>query len=147
MVWTYLPLNDLPAVNDIVWCRFPHEESLDIPGDKWRPVLVHGIERNDEVGRAIVTVRQGTSLKDAATKIKYEFLDLIIDKPSEISSHGLRVATRFDLRAKKCVPVIWCSEFFSWPPYASRLYMGMLDQSTLRRLNNRLGWRKSTRLT
>jgi len=141
MVWTYLPLDDLPSIGDIVWCRFPHEEDLSIPGRKPRPVIVQDIDPDHDVGRAVVTVSQGTSIKDIATKLKYEFLDLIIDKPSEITSHGLECATRFDLRKKKRIPVIWCREFFMWPSRASRLYMGKLDENTTRRMNNRLGWR------
>ena len=143
MVWTYLPLSQLPSVGDIVWCRFPHEEDLSIPGLKPRPVIVREIEPQYEIGRALVTVSQGTSIKDPlTTKLKYEFLDLIIDKPSEIASHGLECATRFDLREKKRIPVIWCREFFTWPRRANRLYMGKLDINTTRRMNNRLGWRK-----
>jgi hypothetical protein len=143
MAWNYLPLNQLPNVNDIVWCRFPHEENLTIPGDKCRPVVVHSIERNARVGRALVTVRQGTSIKSIAVKIRYEFSDLIIDKPEEMKAHGLIKPTRFDLRKKKCVEVVWAGEFFCWPQYAVRLRIGSLDENCIRRMNNRLGWRAS----
>ncbi|MEH2627082.1 hypothetical protein V1292_005137 [Bradyrhizobium sp. AZCC 1719] len=115
---------------------------MSIPGRKCRPVLVREIETNDQLGRAIITVSQGTSIKDSATRLRYELRDLIIHKPAEIAAHGLHVPTRFDLRKKKRIPVIWCREFFQWPTYAHRLYMGKLNIDTLRRLTNRqMLWR------
>lgn len=134
MVWTYRPLADLPQVNDIVWCRFPHRQvNIALPADPPHPVLVREIERYDPLGRAIVHVSYGTT---KTKKLRRELLDLIIDKPTEMALTGLKKPTRFDLAADNKVPLIWCYEFF---PNAYSI--GFLNADCIRRMNNRLRWR------
>src|SRR5690349_20382893 len=104
MGWNYLPIDRLPRIDDIVWCRLPHEEDLSIPGDKIRPALVRAFETDETSGRAILHMTGGRSLKRATTaalKAAFEFVDLFIEKPHEIRAVGLLRPTRFDLRAKK----------------------------------------------
>ncbi len=61
MVWTWHPLADLPQINDVLWCRFPHRPHLHLPADPAHPVIIRQIERNDVLGEAILHVTYGTS--------------------------------------------------------------------------------------
>lgn len=133
MVWTWLPLADLPKVNDVIRCRFPHRPNLHLPADPPHPVIVREIERNDKLGEAIVHVTYGTS----NLKSWREFVDLIIDKPAEMQAAGLTKPTRFDLQdSLNKLPCLWTREFF---PDGAR--SGELTADAIRRLGNRLRWR------
>ena len=135
MVWTYRTLADLPKVNDIVWCRFPERERPGIPADPPHPVLVRELEIYAPLGRAIVHVTYGTT---KLKKLTREFIDLIVDKPAEMSALGLKKPTLFDLAESNRAPLIWCYEFFP-----NAFGIGHLSEACIRRLNNRLTlWRR-----
>jgi hypothetical protein len=136
MVWTWHPLADLPAINDVVWCRFPHRPRLQLPADPPHPVIVREIERSDELGQAILNVTYGTS----NLKRWRELVDLIIDNTLEMAMAGLTEPTRFDLQdSLNKLPCFWCAEFFPTPQRR-----GTLHPDALRRMNNRLRWRTLT---
>jgi hypothetical protein len=131
MVW--LPLKDLPEVYDVIRCRFPYRPNLHLPADPPHYVVVREIERNDELGEAIVHVTYGTS----NLKPKRRLVDLIVDKPEEMKAGGLKVPTRFDLQdSLNKLPCLWTPEFF--PDGRS---VGKLTTDGIRRLENRLRWR------
>lgn len=137
MVWTWHPLADLPQVYDVLWCRFPHRPILHLPADPPHPVVVREIERNDELGEAILHVTYGTSnLKEWR-----ELTDLLVKSSAELKAAGLREPTQFDLQDDlNKLPCFWCSEFFPDP-----MKRGHLDVNCIRRLENRLRWRAMVR--
>jgi hypothetical protein len=133
MVWTWHPLADLPQVNDIIWCRFPHRPILHLPADPRHPTIVRELEPFPALGEAIVHVTYGTS----SLKKWRELIDLIVDDPAEVVALGLNEPTRFDLQDDmNKLPCPWCVEFFPIP-----YRIGRLNADCLRRMNNRLRWR------
>lgn len=133
MVWTWHSLADLPKVNDIIWCRFPHRPQLQLPADPPHPTIVREIETYPALGEAILHVTYGTS----NLKSWRELLDLIVDKAGELKALGLKDPTRFDLQDDlNKLPCPWCAEFFP-----NTQPSGALNADCLRRMNNRLRWR------
>jgi hypothetical protein len=117
----------------VIWCRIPHRETPDTPGDP-HPCIVRDIEKYEPLGQAIIHVTRGTSNLKKDTR---EFIDLIVDRPGELKECGLKEPTRFDLDdAHNKVPCDWDNVFFPNPKP-----VGRLNLDCIRRLNNRLrGW-------
>lgn len=133
MVCTWLSLNDLPKVYDVIRCRFPFRPHLHVPADPPHFVVVREIEPFHELGEAIVHVTYGTS----TLKPWRNLVDLIVDKPVEMQKAGLTRPTRFDLQdSLNKLPCLWTREFF--PDGKST---GELTSDGVRRLENRLRWR------
>lgn len=105
MAWDYFPLSTVPASYDIVWCRFPFQETPGQPGEKSRPGLVRG-SLADQDGNPWVRVVYGTSQNVFLRDHRY----LTIANAAEMDACGLYRATRFDLLT--CEELPWCSEFF-----------------------------------
>jgi hypothetical protein len=81
----------------VIWCNIPLRETPDTPGPP-HPCIVRDIERNDDLGEAIVHVTRGTSNLKKETR---EFKDLIVERPGELAVCGLKEPTRFDLTMLK----------------------------------------------
>jgi len=94
----------LPAPLDIVWCRFPFEESPRTPG-KPRPALVFSTQEMDE-GDYSVQIAYGTS----RLKTESRPLDFVVSNLAAMHACGLPQATRFDLDRLRFLP--WSAEFF-----------------------------------
>ena len=126
-------LADLPQIYDVLWCRFPHRPQLHLPADPPHPVVVREIERNDDLGEAILHVTYGTS----NLKRWRELIDLFVEKSSEMEIAGLHEPTRFDLQDNvNKLPCFWCAEFFPNPARQEPL-----NADCIRRMENRLRWR------
>jgi hypothetical protein len=133
MAWH--PLSTLPKIHDVIWCRIPHRETPDIPGDP-HPCIVRDIERYEPLGQAIVHVTRGTTNLKKDTR---EFLDLIVELPGELTVCGLKEPTRFDLDdAQSKIPCDWDDVFFPNPKS-----VGKLNADCVRRMENRQrGWNR-----
>ena len=131
MALTYLGLEELPRLFDIVWCRFPEHTKPNEPAVKVRPALVRLSAMDQATGTGLLEVAYGT------TNIKQEKrrLDLIIMNSVEIDDTGLRQATRFDL--DQIVRLPWCREYFRPPNGVHDVRIGKLTlalQDRVRRL-------------
>lgn len=84
-----------PRVGNIVTCLYPGD-----PKGQLRPCLVLETQSGSK-GDLAVRVAYGTKSLDYETRGK---IDLIIDKPIDIDTCGLAVATRFDLEETATVP-------------------------------------------
>ena len=119
----------LPALGEIVYCRFP--EIIGKPGPKPRPALVIGIAELADKTKAAV-VAYGTS-QGANSLHSGEFLI------SPTDGEGYRVAglsfpTKFDLRHTATLP--YTDEWFRVPPipsYGQTPKLGILHPSLMRR--------------
>lgn len=85
--------NPLPAVGDIIWCKFPLCEDLGNPGPKARPGLILNIFANIHC----VLITYGTS--DVYDVYKGEF---VID--DQLDTAGLSRPTKFDLNRLQKLP-------------------------------------------
>ena len=105
MAFTFYPLSTAPAPYDIVWCRFPYEESPDQPG----PVPHPGLIRQafvDQDGKPWAEVVYGTSKDPNRDGFEY----FTVSKVSEMDACNLKYATRFCF--KTCMQLPWAEEFF-----------------------------------
>jgi len=119
----------LPALGDIVYCRFP--ETIGQPGPKLRPALVTGIVEFDDGTRGVV-VAYGTSQKTHDLQ-PGEFLISPQDGEAYRAS-GLGYATKFDLRSTISLP--YTDEWFRVPPlplFGQTPKLGILHPSLMRR--------------
>lgn len=119
----------LPAVGDIVYCRFP--ESVGNPGPKPRPALVVALGRFAD-GSPAVKVAYGTSEK---TRQLYsgEFIIAPQDGAAYRDS-GLSYPTKFDLGNVATLP--YTDEWFRIPPsplFGQTPKLGVLHPSLVRR--------------
>ena len=128
---TYLGLDTLPRLYDIVWCRFPEHTKPDEPALKVRPALVRLSALDRATGRGMLQVAYGTTnLKPTMRR-----LDLIIMNAAEIDELNLQRATRFDLDNIVALP--WCREYFRPPNGVHNVVIGKLSlhlQERVRRL-------------
>jgi len=119
----------LPALGDIVYCRFP--EGLGEPGPKPRPALVIGIAELDDKTKAVV-VAYGTSQKTDHLR-SGEFLISPADSDAYRAA-GLGFSTKFDLKLRVTVP--YTDEWFRVPPvpaFGQTPKLGILHPSLMRR--------------
>jgi hypothetical protein len=119
----------LPALGDIVYCRFPELE--DIPASKPRPVLVVGIVEFDD-GTPGVRVAYGTS-KRVSELHAGEFAITPADG-SAYTHSGLSYPTKFDLRKPENLP--YTDTWFRVPPgqpFGQSPKLGILHPSLVRR--------------
>lgn len=107
--WSYYPASTLPAPYDIVWCAFPFDLNLDVPGPKMRPALVLQTGLSDPGFCPEARVVYGTS------KLKKEERprDLFVENYQDKYDAGLYQATRFDLDRMLWLP--WAAEWFVSP--------------------------------
>lgn len=127
----------LPALGDIVYCRFP--EALGRPGPKPRPALVTGLAELADGSNAVV-VAYGTSQK-TATLYSGEFL-ISPDDGEAYEAAGLGYATKFDLARLATLP--YSEEWFRVPPiplFGQTPKLGVLHSSLMRRANAALAAR------
>lgn len=99
----------LPAVGDIVWCRFPYEPRLGEPGPKPRPALVVAIAP----GRHVVEVAYGTSQKVHPPHV---YPGEFVMDPADpgFGASGLSYRTKFNL--KHLVKLPFDSDWFAVAP-------------------------------
>jgi hypothetical protein len=119
----------LPALGDIVYCRFP--AIIGKPGPKPRPALVVGIAELADKTKAVV-VAYGTSQKTDHLN-SGEFLISPADGEAYRAA-GLSFATKFDLRNRAIVP--YTDEWFRVPPvpsFGQTPKLGILHPSLMRR--------------
>lgn len=119
----------LPALGDIVYCRFP--EALGKPGPKPRPALVTGLSELEDGTKAVV-VAYGTSQK-TSTLFAGEFL-ISPDDGEAYEAAGLSYATKFDLGSLVSLP--YTEEWFRVPPtpfFGQTPKLGILHPSLMRR--------------
>lgn len=131
MALTYLGLETLPRLFDIVWCRFPEHTKPNEPAVKVRPALVRLSAKDQTTGHGLLEVAYGTT----NLKQDHRRLDLIIMNSGEIDEVGLRQATRFDLDLIVQLP--WCREYFRPPNGVDDVTIGKLTlamQDRVRRL-------------
>jgi|SRR5215471_18991554 len=128
MGWTFYGLSSLPALHDIVWCKWPQREDKNMPGKIARPVLVREtrVMQKDETryGAVVISYASGQGIDDAS-----RLVDLCIEKSEEVKAAGLHKPTRFSLslRDRKLLP--WCEEYFVPPEYVkgTGLILGKLN--------------------
>ena|ERR1700722_9623657 len=126
-------LDDLPEINDIVWCNWPHRQN---PGadQSVRPVLVRDRDkRENQHGKfGILVVAYGTSSFQNYVPNVY----LLVDS-SCCRSMGLHKATRFSLDPKDRRTFLWSAENFLPQNYArdNGIIAGRLDEDHIARLN------------
>lgn len=119
----------LPALGDIVYCRFP--QNLGEPGPKPRPALVIGIAELADHTMAVV-VAYGTSQKTHQLH-SGEFLISPGDGVA-CQAAGLSFPTKFNLRLRATVP--YTDEWFRVPPipaFGQTPKMGFLHPRLMRR--------------
>jgi hypothetical protein len=119
----------LPALGDIVYCRFP--ERIDVPGLKPRPGLVVGLALLEDGVRAVV-IAYGTSQKTNALRAG-EFLISPADGEAYRAA-GLSFPTKFNLKLRSVVP--YTDEWFRVPPhpaFGQTPKLGILHPSLMRR--------------
>jgi len=102
--FSYLPNDQLPAMLDVVWCRWPHSNIVN-PGPKPRPVLIRSLAWDRKNDRYAVEVAYGTS-----NMTKCYPNNLYVTQAADMMEAGLLCCTRFDLNLTKRLP--WASEFF-----------------------------------
>lgn len=119
----------LPALGDIVYCRFP--EVIGKPGPKPRPALVVGFAEWSDKTRAVI-VAYGTSQR--TTRLHSgEFL-ISPDDGEGYRAAGLSFSTKFDLHHTATLP--YTDEWFRVPPIPSHGQtpkLGILHPSLMRR--------------
>ena len=119
----------LPALGDIVYCRFP--ERAGKPGPKPRPALVIGYADFADRTKGVV-VAYGTS--QGTTRLHSgEFLISPTDGEAYRAA-GLSYPTKFDLRQTQKLP--YTDEWFRvppTPPYGQTPKLGILHPSLMRR--------------
>ena len=103
------PFDPLPALGEIVYCRFP--ESAGIPASKPRPALVVGRVEFDD-GTIGVSVAYGTSKR--VDELKSGEFAITPQEPAAYKLSGLSFATKFDLRRIESLP--YTDEWFRVPP-------------------------------
>ena len=119
----------LPALGDIVYCRFP--ESPGKPGPKPRPALVTGLAEFEDGTKAVV-VAYGTSQRTTQL-LAGEF----VIAPGDTEAYraaGLSFATKFDLRRRVSLP--YTDEWFRVPPipfFGQTPKLGILHPTLMRR--------------
>lgn len=119
----------LPALGDIVYCRFPARK--DIPAAKPRPALVVALVEFDDGSRG-VHVAYGTS-KRVSELYAGEFAITPTDG-SAYTHSGLSYPTKFDLRALADLP--YTDTWFRVPPaqpFGQSPKLGILHPSLVRR--------------
>jgi hypothetical protein len=119
----------LPALGDIVYCRFP--QSVGKPGPKPRPALVVGFAEFEDKTKGVV-VAYGTS--QGTTRLNSgEFLVSPTDGEAYRLA-GLSYPTKFDLRKTQTLP--YTDEWFRVPPtpaHGQTPKLGILHPSLMRR--------------
>ncbi len=119
----------LPALGEIVYCRFP--EAVGRPGPKPRPALVTALAEFDDGTKGVV-VAFGTSQKTTEL-LAGEFLIAPADAEAYRAA-GLSFATKFDLRRLATLP--YTDEWFRVPPvplHGQTPKLGILHPSLMRR--------------
>ena len=119
----------LPAVGEIVYCRFP--EKIGKPGPKPRPALVTGIGFLDD-GTPAVRVAYGTSAKTRELR-SGEFL-ISTEDGAAYRAAGLSYPTKFNLGSQVALPCT--DEWFRVPPtphFGHTPKLGILHPSLVRR--------------
>lgn len=119
----------LPALGDIVYCRFP--ERVGVPGPKPRPGLVIGLALLEDGTRAVV-IAYGTSQKTDALRAG-EFLISPVDGEAYRAA-GLSFPTKFNLKLRAAVP--YTDEWFRVPPnpsFGQTPKLGILHPGLMRR--------------
>ncbi|WP_164634681.1 hypothetical protein [Rhodopseudomonas sp. BR0G17] len=128
----YFDPSTLPRRYDIVWCRFPLDDS-GVPGNKLRPTIVRAVMRDTESSRSAVVVSYGTK----RLKLGYrDGVDLVIQNSEQLDRLGLTMATRFDLDVLQRLP--WAEEFFAPPPHNSQIITGCLNDDQIERFRKKL---------
>lgn len=90
MINNYHPL---PAIGDIIWCKFPQHEDLGHPGPKARPGLILNVFPD----LYAVLIVYGTSRTEPVYKGEF-----VID--SQLETAGLSWPTKFDLNRLQKLP-------------------------------------------
>jgi len=119
----------LPALGDIVYCRFP--ASIGEPGPKPRPALVTGIAELADKTMAVI-VAYGTSQKTSELH-SGEFLISPADGDAYRAA-GISFPTKFNLKLRVTVP--YTDEWFRVPPvpgFGQTPKLGILHPSLMRR--------------
>lgn len=129
------PLSILPAPYDIVWCRFPFDESLGEPGPKPRPALVRNAATRSN-GTAEVEVVYGTT----NLKLNTRKFDFVVSKASEMDACGLYRATRFDLDKLLWLP--WTTKWFEILPNYNSPIIGSLTEHGIKMLQLTAGMKQ-----
>lgn len=131
----FYDLASLPALYDVVWCKFPKREDPLIPGPVVRPTLVVDVtivedQRNNQRLGA-VTVQYGGDYDD-----RHLPKNLVIGA-GEFRPLGLHKPTlfRMDLRNRRTLP--WAEEYFVTQDYvrSQNLIAGSLNNSQRARMH------------
>ncbi|WP_156428407.1 hypothetical protein [Novosphingobium sp. FSW06-99] len=140
MSLTFFPISTLPAPYDVVWCRFPFDDSLGTPGPKPRPAIVLNIAADVDAGEGEVQLVYGT------TKLKtlHRPRDFFVTKLLEMDACGLNKATRFDLDKVAWIP--WAGEWFAALPGYNTPVIGRLTQHGQTLLQIELSYRQAQNL-
>ena len=96
-------LSCAPQVGDILWAFLPEEGSATKA--KERPVIV--LDVSEQNGLPYLTVAKGTSKK---TEVVY-MGEFVVNKPQDLASCGLTLATKFQLRRYETLP--FSSDWFN----------------------------------
>jgi len=140
MTFSFFPISTLPAPYDIVWCRFPYDDSLGTPGPKPRPAIVLNVAVDAEAGEGEVQVVYGTTKTKALRRPR----DFFVTNVSEMDACGLDKATRFDLDKMTWIP--WANEWFATLPRYGSPVIGKLTQHGQRLLQIELSHRQAKNL-
>ena len=119
----------LPALGDIVYCRFP--EVKNVPASKPRPALVMAIMEFDD-GSPGVRVAYGTSKK--TTELRAGEFAITPADGTAYTHSGLSYPTKFDLRSHEDLP--YTDAWFLVPhgqPFGQSPKLGVLHPSLVRR--------------
>lgn len=95
--------NPLPAIGDIIWCRFTQHEDLGHPGPKPRPGLILNVFPDLHA----VLIVYGTSRTDHVYQGEF-----VID--DQLDTAGLSWPTKFDLNRLQKLP--FNTEWFAVAP-------------------------------
>lgn len=129
------PISTLPVPYEIVWCRFPHHDSLGEPGPYPRPALVRNTALCQD-GTGEVEVVYGTT----NLKLQTRKFDLTISKASEMDACGLYRATRFDLdQTPLWLP--WNTDWFEIRPDYTSPVIGKLTHEGIKILQILISYR------
>jgi hypothetical protein len=118
----YYPPDSLPVAFDIVWCRYPYDESPDEPGPIQHPTIVRQ-PLFDEDGNPHVRVIYGTSQEPLIRGA--EFFTVATD----LRRSGLSKPTRFCIDREARVP--WAEEYFD-PSISGRPRLARLAPEAIR---------------
>lgn len=108
MTETAYPASTLPEPMDVVWCRFPYDETPGKPGDIAHPALVFEVMEYRE-GKYAVRVAFGTSNMDRGDKA----MNFQVSNFAAQRAAGLAKETFFDLGRVKTL--VWTDRWFESP--------------------------------